>query len=80
MSRIIVEYNPPLSMTIQKIIRNEVSASMISNDETSCQYDITMVSECLNEVFEQGKEDTDIDKDLQLINNLIDEGVHYIEF
>lgn len=80
MSRIIVEYNPPLSMTIQKIIRNEVSASMISNDETSCQYDISMVSDCLNEVFDQGKEDTDIDKDLELIAKLIDEGVHYIEF
>lgn len=80
MSRIIVEYNPPLSLVVQKIIRNEVSPSMISNDETSCQYDLSMVAQCLDEVFEQGLEEVDVETDLKLINQFIDEGVHYIEF
>lgn len=80
MSRVIVEYNPPLSLVAQKIIRNEVSPSMISNDETSCQYDLSMVAECLDEVFEQGLEEVNVETDLKLINQFIDEGVHYIEF
>lgn len=80
MSRIIVEYNPPLSKVVEKIIRNEVSPSMVSNDETSCQYDISMVAECLDEVFEQGLEEVEVENDLKLINQLIEEGVHYIEF
>jgi hypothetical protein len=80
MSRIIVEYNPRLSLVVQKIIRNEVSPSMISNDETSCQYDISMVAECLNEVFNQGLEEVEVETYLKLINQFIDEGVHYIEF
>jgi hypothetical protein len=80
MSRIVIEYNPPLSMVVQKIIRNEVSPSMISNDETSCQYDISMVAECLNEVFDQGLEEVEVETDLKLINQFMDEGVHYIEF
>lgn len=80
MSRIIVEYNPPLSKVVAKIIRNEVSPSMVSNDETSCQYDISMVAECLDEVFEQGLEEVEVENDLKLINQLIEEGVHYIEF
>lgn len=78
MSRIIVEYNPPLSMVVQKIIRDEVSHSMISDDETSCQYDISMVSELLHDVFYQGMEE--VEPDLKLINQFMDEGVHYIEF
>ena len=80
MGRIIVEYNPPLSKVVEKIIRNEVSPSMVSNDETSCQYDISMVAECLDEVFEQGLEEVEVENDLKLINQLIEEGVHYIEF
>ena len=80
MSRIVVEYNPPLSKVVEKIIRNEVSPSMVSNDETSCQYDLSMVAECLDEVFEQGLEEVNVENDLKLINQLIEEGVHYIEF
>jgi hypothetical protein len=80
MSRVIVEYNPPLSMLAQKIIRDEVSPSMISNDDMSSQYDISMVSECLYDIFYQGLEEVEFKADLELITNLIDEGVHYIEF
>lgn len=80
MGRIIVEYNPPLEKVTEKIIRNEVTPSMISNDETSCQYDITMVIDCLEEVFKQGLEEVDVTNDLNFIKGLEEEGVHYIEF
>ena len=72
MSRIIVEYNPALSIKAQKLIRADVTPSMVSNDETSAQYEIDMVAELL----EQYDEPTD----LKLVNELIKEGVHYIEF
>ena len=73
MSRIIVEYNPPLSLEGQKAIQDGVTPSMVSNDETSCQYDISLVCECLGEVLGL------LNPDLMLINQYIKEGVHYIE-
>jgi predicted house-cleaning noncanonical NTP pyrophosphatase (MazG superfamily) len=72
MSRILIEYNPPLSMVAQKLIRDNITESMRSNDETSAQYDIDMVAELLEEY--------DKHKDLELIDKLREEGVHYIEF
>ena len=80
MGRIIVEYNPPLSEVVQKIVRNEVTASMISNDETSSQYDITMIIDCLEEVVKQGLEEVDVVNELNLIRVFEEEGVHYLEF
>lgn len=80
MGRIVVEYNPPLTKVVEKIIRNEVTPSMISNDETSCQYDITMVIDCLEEVVQQGLEEVDVTNDLNNIRVFEEEGVHYIEF
>ena len=79
MSRIIVEYNPPLSVRVQKIIRNEITPSMVSNDETSCQYEIDFVKEKLDEVIEQKLEDFDLTDDIKIIDELIEQGVHYIE-
>jgi hypothetical protein len=72
MSRILIEYNPPLSMVAQKLIRDNITESMRSNDETSAQYDIDMVAELLEEYDEN--------EDLELINKFREEGVHYIEF
>jgi hypothetical protein len=72
MSRIIVEYNPTISVESQKLIRDNVTPSMVSNDETSCQYEISMVADLLLE-YEHTK-------DVHQINDLINEGVHYIEF
>jgi hypothetical protein len=69
MSRIIVEYNPELSKESQKLIRDKVTPSMVSLDETSCQYDITMV---LDEIEDMA--------DIILVRVLIEEGVNYIEF
>ena len=73
--RIIVEYNPPISMETQKLIRREVTPSMISDDETSGQYEISQVADAI-----EGLDDLGNQKDLLLINDLINEGVHYIEF
>lgn len=75
MSRIVVEYNPPISRETQKVIREEVTPSMISNDETSCQYEISAVADVLYDLDDLGNT-----KDLFLINDLINQGVHYIEF
>lgn len=73
--RIIVEYNPLISMETQKLIRREVTPSMISDDETSGQYEISQVADVV-----EGLDDLGNQKDLLLINDLINEGVHYIEF
>ena len=75
MSRIVVEYNPPISHDTQKVIREEVTPSMVSNDEKSCKYEISAVADVLIDLEELGNT-----KDLFLINDLINQGVHYIEF
>lgn len=75
MSRIVIEYNPPLSIESQKLIRTEITPSMISHDETSCQYEISMVADLLLAQEEMANQ-----KDLQMINDLIIDGVSYIEF
>lgn len=75
MSRIVIEYNPPLSIDSQKLIRKEITHSMISNDETSCQYEINMVADLLLAQEEMANQ-----KDLHMINDLIIDGVSYIEF
>jgi hypothetical protein len=75
MSRFIVEYNPPISEETQKLIRNEVTHSMISNDETSFQYEISQVADAIEALDDLGNQ-----KDLLLINDLINEGVNFIEF
>jgi hypothetical protein len=72
MSRIIIEYNPPLSKESEKIISDNVTPSMISNDESSCQYQISVVS---HQLLVHGQTD-----DAYLIHELINDGVHYIEF
>jgi hypothetical protein len=74
MARVVVEYNPAISVETQKLIRSSVTPSMVSNDETSCQYEISMVAD----VVEAQGEMTN-NKDLFFINDLINEGVHYIE-
>ena len=72
MSRIIIEYNPTLTKKAEKLIRNNVTESMRSNDESSAQYDIDMVADLLEEYDEY--------EDLVLINKIREEGVHFIEF
>ena len=72
MSRIVIEYNPPLSAIGTKTIEDNITPSMTSNDSSSNQYDIDMVAECL--------EENNLIDDLSLINQFREEGVHYIEF
>jgi hypothetical protein len=76
MSKIIVEYNPPISEETQELIRKKVAPSMISNDEEkSCQYEINQVADVV-----EAQEEMRNNKDLLLINALVLEGVNYIEF
>lgn len=75
MSRVVVEYNLPISRETQKVIRERVTPSMISNDEASCQYEISAVADALIDLGDLGNT-----KDLFFINDLIIQGVHYIEF
>lgn len=71
MSRILIEYNPNLSAIGNKTIEDNITPSMSSNDSSSHQYDIDMVAECL--------EENNLIDDLSTINQLREEGVHYIE-
>jgi len=75
MSRVIVEYNPELSSSTEKLIKDNITPSMISHDETTCQYEISMVADIVEAQGEMTNS-----KDLFLINDLIIQGVHYIEF
>ena len=71
MSRILVEYNPVMSLRAYDIIRDAVNPVMIADDGDTCQYDIDMVAECLG--------DNDLIADLNAIDGLRLEGVNYIE-
>lgn len=74
MSRLVVEYFPPISMGAKKVISDDVTPSMISNDETSCQYEIDQCLTALayyDEIYQE---------DIDLVNKFINEGVHYLEF
>lgn len=76
MSIFILKYNPQISEETKKLIRNEVTPSMVSNDETSCQYEIGAVAKVLEELDDLANE-----KDLLLINSLIvNDLVDFIEF
>lgn len=73
MSRVIVEYNPEISMKAKLFIRETVSPSMVSMDESTSQYAIDMCYETLQE--------SDICfKDQEMIASLANENVHYLEF
>jgi hypothetical protein len=71
MSRIVIEYCPLLSEEANVIIESNLTASMVSNDDTTKQYEIEMVRELLVEY--------DYFVDIEVITKLITEGVNYIE-
>lgn len=73
--KIIIEYMPELSERAIKLIRAEVTYSMISNDETSCQYEI---DQCVD-VLERFNDEEIYGNDLWKINELILDGVNYLE-
>lgn len=74
MSKIIIEYLPNISLEVQKLIKVHISYSMISNDESSCHYEI---SECLellefyNDVYK---------KEIKYLLKLISKKVSFLEF
>jgi hypothetical protein len=72
MSRILVEYCPELSAKALRSIAYDVTPSMTSEDGSSNQYQMDMVAESL--------EAAELIDDLKIIDGLIEEGVHYIEF
>lgn len=72
--KIIIEYMPALSEKAMNMIRAEVTYSMISNDETTCQYEI---DQCVD-VLERFGADI-YESDLWKINELILDGVNYLE-
>ena len=73
MGKIIVQYMPSISWEAKALIAKDVSYSMISKDEDSCQYEI---DQCL-EVLKSYERFTD---DVSIIHELIFEGVHFLEF
>ena len=66
---------PELSERAINMIRAEVTYSMISNDETTCQYEI---NQCVD-VLERFNDEEIYSNDLWKINELILDGVHYLE-
>ena len=66
---------PELSERAINMIRSEVTYSMISNDETTCQYEI---DQCVD-VLERFNDEEIYDNDLWKINELILDGVNYLE-
>lgn len=73
--KIIIEYMPELSERAINMIRAEVTYSMISNDETTCQYEI---DQCVD-VLERFNDEEIYSNDLWKINELILDGVNYLE-
>ena len=71
MSRIIVEYNPNLSVSTRRLIATRITPSMVSHDESSSQFEISLVAQLLDEYENE---------EVKLVNQLIEEGVHYLEF
>lgn len=75
MSKIIIEYNPELSLEAKNIIEENVSYSMISSDESSCQYDICIAIESLEYYDDVYIDDLKILYELESVQN-----VNFIEF
>lgn len=74
MSKFITEYLPEISYPIQKLIRSNVTYSMISYDETSYQYEINQCLELFQEYGDVYK------KEIKYLSKLMSEGVSFLEF
>jgi hypothetical protein len=75
MSRIIVEYKPNISDASKRAIEDNMDFTMISHDEQTRHYEINKVADILI-----AQEELVNQRDLHLINDLIFQGTHYIEF
>lgn len=75
--RIIVEYQPKITGLAMLTISHEVEWSMVrKDDKNQRQYCIDLSIEQLEEY----NQDEVFKKDIKYLNNLIQEGVQYIEF
>ena len=72
MNIIKVAYMPELSNTSIEQIQSNVTPSMISNDESTCQYEISQVLEILKHYDSN-------EFDIALIEELVDLGISFIE-
>ena len=73
--RFSVEYNPSISKHAQRFIGLNITPSMTSNDEDSHQYRIDFVLESLEEENQDGV----FNKDIEILKQLLEEDVTYIE-
>lgn len=87
MSRITIEYNPKLSVKTRRLIATNIIPCMVSNNETSAQYEISLVVEFLEGYIVKNFGNTINatilyveEEEIKLIKQLVEEGVHYLEF
>ena len=74
MSKIIIEYNPTgISENSKELIKSRITPSMTSTDGTSSHYEINQVADFL--FAELG-----FCKEVLIVNDLIMDGVSFIEF
>jgi hypothetical protein len=73
--RFTVEYNPTLSKHAERLIRAEITASMISHDKRSSQYPIDF---CIKEL-EKENQDGVFKHDISYLRIISEENVTYIE-
>jgi hypothetical protein len=74
MAKFTIYYNPGLSSDCIQKIREHVTPSMVSLDETSAQYCISMITELLD------SEIINDDDDIKLISKYIKDKINYLEF
>lgn len=73
--RFTVEYDPMITQHAERLIKFEITPSMVSTDETSSQFPIDICIDSLQEDNTDGVFDTDI----KTLKELVNEGVAYIE-
>ncbi len=73
--RFSVEYNPSISKNAERLIRAEITPSMTSEDGDSSQYPIDFVLESL----EEDNQDGVFNQDIEILKQLLEEDVAYIE-
>lgn len=73
--RFSVEYNPSLSKHAERLIKSDITPSMISDDKETSQYPIDYV---MYRLFDENQDEV-FTKDIDYLKGLIEEEVSYIE-
>ena len=74
-----VAYNPNLSQETQKDIIDNISFSMASNDETTCQYNLDTCIEWFKNFYDLDQIEGEILNDYNILMYLVEENFDYIE-